>query len=416
MEGAAVPVTLLNNYPDSTATGIAAAVNSNNGANGDFTFTAGAGAGAATWTKNGAPDARDLLGQLPPAAVGLDAHRHDLNGRLLARAPYPPGRIPAWEGTHMRRRASHRIPAFRPEGYTLVELVVVMAVAGVMAAYIAPRFWNQQSFSDRGYVDELAAALRATQKAAVITGCPAQLTLTSTSYAATQQAASGNSCNLADTTWPTPVLSADGSPVAGYRAGEHHREPDRRLPIQHAGRHELGSRLDHHRGHAYDHDRCRHRARAGAVAMRHRHRGVTLIEMVVAITIVAVAATTILGAIGAIATSSADAMMQQQAIAIAQAYLDEILQRWVVDPNGTPPNTGRGSWDLVDEYNGLVDVGAHDQFGNPIASLAAYTVGVTTSQSSALTGVPAAAARRVDITVSYSPNHSVTLSGYRTNY
>ncbi len=150
--------------------------------------------------------------------------------------------------------------------------------------------------------------------------------------------------------------------------------------------------------------------------MRHRHRGVTLVEMVIAITIVAVAATTILGAIGAIATSSADAMMQQQAIAVAQAYLDEILQRWVVDPNGTPPNTGRGSWDLIDEYNGLVDVGAHDQFGNPIATLAAYTVSVTTSQSSALTGVPAAAVRRVDITVSYSPNHSVTLSGYGTNY
>jgi len=150
--------------------------------------------------------------------------------------------------------------------------------------------------------------------------------------------------------------------------------------------------------------------------MRRRHRGVTLIELVVAITIVAVAATTILGAIAAVASRSADAMMQQQAIAIAQAYLDEILQRWVVDPNGTPPNTGRGSWDLVDEYNGLVDVGAHDQFGNPIAALAAYTVSVATSQSSALPGVPAASDRRIDITVSYSPNGSVTLSGYRTNY
>jgi MSHA pilin protein MshD len=150
--------------------------------------------------------------------------------------------------------------------------------------------------------------------------------------------------------------------------------------------------------------------------MRHRHRGVTLIELVVAITIVAIAATTILGAIAAVASRSADAMMQQQAISIAQAYLDEIQQRWVVDPNGAPPNTGRGSWDLVDEYNGLVDVGAHDQFGNAIASLSAYTVSVTTSQSSALTAVPAAAARRIDITVSYSPNGSVKLSGYRANY
>ena len=61
-------------------------------------------------------------------------------------------------------------------------------------------------------------------------------------------------------------------------------------------------------------------------------------------------------------------------------------------------------------------LGAHDQFGNPIPSLSAYTVSVVTSQSSALTGVPAAATRRIDITVSYAPNHSVLLSGYRTNY
>ena len=151
--------------------------------------------------------------------------------------------------------------------------------------------------------------------------------------------------------------------------------------------------------------------------MRNRHRGVTLVELVVAITIVAIAATTILGALAAVATRSADAMMQQQAIAIAESYLSEILQRWVTDPSPTtPPNTGRASWDLVDQYNGLVDVGAHDQFGNPIASLNNYTVSVSTSQSSALAGVPAADARRVDITVSYPPSASVTLSGYRTSY
>jgi MSHA pilin protein MshD len=152
--------------------------------------------------------------------------------------------------------------------------------------------------------------------------------------------------------------------------------------------------------------------------MRAHNRGVTLIEMVVAITVVAIAVTTILGVLGTVASRSADAMMQQQAIAVAGSYLDEIMQRWVVDPNptGAPPNTGRGSWDLVDEYNGLVDVGAHDQFGNSIAALSAYTVSVATSQSSALTGVPAAATRRIDITVSYTPGRSVTVSGYRTNY
>jgi MSHA pilin protein MshD len=150
--------------------------------------------------------------------------------------------------------------------------------------------------------------------------------------------------------------------------------------------------------------------------MRRRNTGFTLIELIVAITIVAIAATTLLGAIAAVASRSADAMLQQQAIAIAQAYLDEIQQRWLVDPNGTPANTGRASWDLVDQYNGLVDVGAHDQFGNPIAALSGYTVTVNVSPSAALPGIVNAAARRIDVTVVTSPNVSVTLSGYRTNY
>jgi MSHA pilin protein MshD len=154
------------------------------------------------------------------------------------------------------------------------------------------------------------------------------------------------------------------------------------------------------------------------MTMRRAHgtRGFTLIELIVAITIVAIVVTTILGAIAGIASRSADAMMQQQAVAIAQAYLDEILQRWVVDPNGTPPNSGRGSWDLVDQYNGLTDVGAKDQFGNAIAVLSAYTVNVSVVQSSALPGIAGAAARRIDINVSGPPNVDIALSGYRTNY
>lgn len=150
--------------------------------------------------------------------------------------------------------------------------------------------------------------------------------------------------------------------------------------------------------------------------MRPRQRGFTLIELIVAITIVSIVATTLLGVLAAVSSRSADAMLQQQASAIAQAYLDEILQRWVVDPNGTPPNTGRGSWDLVDQYDGLVDVGAKDQFGNAIVALSAYTVSVSVVQSAALPGIAGAAARRIDVTVTRAPNVSVAVSGYRTNY
>jgi MSHA pilin protein MshD len=147
-----------------------------------------------------------------------------------------------------------------------------------------------------------------------------------------------------------------------------------------------------------------------------KQRGVTLIELVVAITVVAISVGGILGAIAAVSTRSADAMVQQQAIAVAQAYLDEILQRWVVDPNGTPADTGRGSWDTVDQYNGLVDAGARDQYGNAIAALADYTVSVAVAPSAGLSGIASSAARRIDITVTHAPNVSVVLSGYRANY
>jgi MSHA pilin protein MshC len=103
----------------------------------------------------------------------------------------------------------------RPSGFTLVELVVVMTIAGTLAVTLGPKFFTQQIFSDRGYADELAAALRFTQKTAVATGCAAQLNITSTAYVAAQQAASGNGCNAADTTWTTPVIGADGAAISG---------------------------------------------------------------------------------------------------------------------------------------------------------------------------------------------------------
>jgi MSHA pilin protein MshD len=109
-------------------------------------------------------------------------------------------------------------------------------------------------------------------------------------------------------------------------------------------------------------------------------------------------------------------MVQQQAVSVAQAYLDEILQRWVVDPYGTPSATGRANWDTVDAYNGLVDSGAHDQFGNAISALATYNVSVNVVSSTALAGIGAPALRRVDVTVTHAPNVTVTLSGYRANF
>jgi MSHA pilin protein MshD len=153
-------------------------------------------------------------------------------------------------------------------------------------------------------------------------------------------------------------------------------------------------------------------------------RGMTMIELVVAITIVAIAASAVLGVMSTVVSRGANAMVRQQAVAIADAYLEEILLLPVTAPtlpaNYTAP-TGqyaRATWTYVDQYNNLVDNGAEDQFGNAVTNLSNYTVRVAVSQTTALTGITAANARRIDVTVSYNDTTgiSVMLSGYRANF
>jgi MSHA pilin protein MshD len=143
-------------------------------------------------------------------------------------------------------------------------------------------------------------------------------------------------------------------------------------------------------------------------------RGVTLIELVVSIVVVALAASAVLGVLSSSAGRSADAMVLSQAVAIGEAYLEEIALKSFADPDGTDGEASRAAFDDVDDYNGLVDVGARDQFGNAIPALAGYTVAVSVTGSVALTSVPAADAARVDVLVTHPPAVSLRLTGYKT--
>lgn len=52
-------------------------------------------------------------------------------------------------------------------GFTLVELVVTLIIVGILAAFVAPRFFGTHGFEERGFYDETLFALRFAQKAAI---------------------------------------------------------------------------------------------------------------------------------------------------------------------------------------------------------------------------------------------------------
>lgn len=140
----------------------------------------------------------------------------------------------------------------------------------------------------------------------------------------------------------------------------------------------------------------------------------TLIEVVISIVIIAIAVSAVLGVLASNVQRSADAMVVHQGITIATAYLEEISLKSFDDPDGVDGEVGRVNFDDVDDYDGLFDSGAVDQFGNPIPSLDEYNVSVAVNSSAALPGVAAADVYRIDVRVEFSPYVDYTLSGYRT--
>jgi len=89
-----------------------------------------------------------------------------------------------------------------------------------------------------------------------------------------------------------------------------------------------------------------------------KQKGITLIELVIAISIISIALLGVLGAFSVSVRNSADPVTRKQTVLIAESLMDEVLSRSFVKPSGgfaVPfTNANRTSFDTVTDYNNLV--------------------------------------------------------------
>ncbi len=114
-----------------------------------------------------------------------------------------------------RHHRARILTAGTSRGHTLTELVTVVVILGILSAFAVPRFFDQDVFEERGFYEEVVAALRYGQKIAVGSGCPVQISIDASGYDLAQQAVLVNRCDPADVSWAVPVLLPDGQAAAG---------------------------------------------------------------------------------------------------------------------------------------------------------------------------------------------------------
>lgn len=172
----------------------------------------------------------------------------------------------------------------------------------------------------------------------------------------------------------------------------------------------------------------------------HRASGFTLIELVVTMLIISIAALGVMYTLGLGLRHQSDALWQPKAVALAESYMEEILARRYDEQSplgGVPPcsttstscsasgafNDGeiRSEFDDVDDYDGLTEQPPRDVYGNPRPDYDSYRVVVSVEYAN---GVQVAAlgmdavtdAKLVTVSVSTPEGGSMTFGAFRGNF
>lgn len=164
------------------------------------------------------------------------------------------------------------------------------------------------------------------------------------------------------------------------------------------------------------------RSRWGRIT--NKQSGLTLIELVIFIVVVSVGVVGILSVMNITAQHSADPMVRKQAVAMAEAILDEVLAKEFDNPSGGFAETdfnncsGRAQYDDVGDYSCFdgapttaVIKGDATLGSSSIAALSSYeaTIGVA---DVTISGV---VMKKVTVTVT-GGGDSIVLYGYRASY
>lgn len=126
-------------------------------------------------------------------------------------------------------------------------------------------------------------------------------------------------------------------------------------------------------------------------------RGMTLVELIITIVIIGIAAAALYSAMAAITGRSADPLLRQQSVMIAESYLSAALAL----PYGQLSSAAQSA------------AAPRNLAGEPVTELVGYSVALTVDGAANLNGVDAT---RIEVTVTDPQNQLLQLSGWRTCY
>lgn len=173
-----------------------------------------------------------------------------------------------------------------------------------------------------------------------------------------------------------------------------------------------------------------------------------MIELVISILVIGIAASALLQSLGFLTVSNVDPLLRSQASLVAQSTLNEVLSQSFFDGDNDPriddtvtnpdvcptPESDSGYnrrlWDNLCDYDGFdsdnddgLDPGIRDRLGNALPGLSSYRVQVAVDTGTSVTlgslsNTAGCTPRIAIITVTASDprGQTVQLIGYRTSY